>query len=393
MKRYGELFRVPGLTPVVVSQLIARFPGGMIPLALLIHVQQQTGLYAIAGLVLAAEAVGQAVASPIATRLMSRLGIRPVLSTMLTVAVLTMLALAFIPVNPFIHIPLGLLLGLSLPPIQPAARAVYPSIVPKRQIQSLQALDASVQELIWILGPVITVTIATQLSGSMAVLAPAVIGGLGGLWFLTRPPVAKATLSPSTGRMGAILKKPAVLVVVFSGLLVVGSLAAVEAATVAAFGSDKSSPAGLILGLWAAASLVGGLAMGHTPIGQWSLTRRLLFVALGSILAMFTVDPILLTLALFVAGIGVAPAMTVQYAVATESVDPGDLPESLGWLGTGWLVGAAFASAVAGFAIDAWGSFGGFAMAALFAVLAALVPVVWIRHMPNLKYLITDHQD
>lgn len=393
MKRYGALLRVPGLTAVVASQLIARFPGGMIPLALLIHVQQQTGLYAIAGLVLAAEAFGQAVASPIATRLMSRLGIRPVLGTMLGISVMTMIALAFIPVSALTHIPLGLLLGLTLPPIQPAARAVYPTIVRKNQIQSLQSLDASVQELIWILGPVITVAIATQLGGPMGVLAPAVIGGFGGLWFLTRPAVRKATLSPSTGKMGAVLKKPAVLVVVISGLLVVGSFAAIEAATVAAFGSEKSSPAGLILGLWAAASLVGGLAMGHTPIGPWSLTRRLLFVALGSILAMFTVDPILLTLALLVAGIGVAPAMTVQYAVATESVDPGDLPESLGWLGTGWVIGAAFASAVAGFAIDAWGSFGGYAMAAVFAILSALVPVLWIRHMPNLKHLVTDHQD
>jgi len=393
MKRYGELLRVPGLTAVVASQLIARFPGGMVPLALLIHVQQQTGLYAIAGLVLAAEAIGQGISSPIATRLTSRFGIRPVLGTMLAVAVTTMVALAVVPVSAASHIPLGLLLGLTLPPIQPAARAVYPTIVKKSQIQSLQSLDASVQELIWIMGPVITVTIATQLGGPAGVLAPAVIGGLGGLWFLTRPAVKKATLSPSTGKMGAVLKKPAVLVVVFSGLLVVGSFAAIEAATVAAFGSEKSSPAGLILGLWAAASLVGGLAMGHTPIGPWSLTRRLFFVALGSILAMFTVDPVFLTLALLVAGIGVAPAMTVQYAVATESVDPGDLPESLGWLGTGWVIGAAFASAVAGFAIDAWGSLGGYAMAAVFAILAALVPAIWIRQMPNLKHLVTDHQD
>ena len=48
MKRYGDLFRIPGLTAVVTSQLLARFPGGMLPLALLIHVQQQTGFYAIA---------------------------------------------------------------------------------------------------------------------------------------------------------------------------------------------------------------------------------------------------------------------------------------------------------------------------------------------------------
>ncbi|MFZ4504734.1 MAG: MFS transporter [Microbacteriaceae bacterium] len=392
MKRYGDLFRIPGLTAVVTSQLLARFPGGMLPLGLLIHVQQQTGLYAIAGLVLAAEATGQAVASPVATRLMSRFGIRPVLGTMAVISVMGMIALALIPVSPVIHIPLGLLVGLTLPPIQPAARAVYPTIVAKHQIQSLQSLDASVQELIWILGPVITVFISTQFGGAIGVLAPAVFGAVGGLWFLTRPAVAKTTLSPSTGKIGAVLKKPAVLVVVFSGLLVVGSFAAIEAATVATFGSEKSSPAGLILGLWAAASLVGGLAMGHTPIGSWSLTRRLAFVVAGSALAMFTVDPILLTLALLVAGIGVAPAMTVQYAVATESVDAGDLPESLGWLGTGWVIGAAFASAIAGFVIDEWGSVGGFALATVFAMLAALVPAIWIRQMPNLKHLVLEHK-
>lgn len=390
MKRYAELLRVPGLAAVVASQLIARFPGGMLALGLLIHVQQQTGRYAIAGLVLAAEATGQAISSPIATRWMSRFGIRPVLATMLVVAVSTMIALAVIPVSPAIHIPLGFLLGFSLPTIQPAARSVYPSMVSKKQLQSLQSLDASVQELIWILGPVITVAAATQLGSAMGVLAPALFGTVGGVWFLTRPAVKAAQLPPSTGKMGAVLKRPPVLIVVFSGLLVVGSFSAIEAATVAAFGSEKDSPAGLILGLWAAASLVGGLAMGHTPIGPWSLTRRLLFVGLGSILAMFTLDPILLTLALLVAGIGVAPAMTVQYAVATESVDPGDLPESLGWLGTGWVVGGAIASAIAGFAIDYWGSVGGFALAAVFAALAALVPALFVRTMPNLRHLV-DH--
>jgi hypothetical protein len=311
---------------------------------------------------------------------------------MTVITVLGMIALAVIPVNPAIHIPLGLLVGLTLPPVQPAARAVYPTIVAKRQIQSLQSLDASVQELIWILGPVITVLISTQLGGAIGVLAPAVFAAVGGLWFLTRPAVAQTTLSPSTGKMGAVLKKPAVLVVVFSGLLIVVSLAAIEASTVATFGGEKSSPAGLILGLWAAASLIGGLAMGHTPIGPWSLTRRLAFVAAGTALAVFTADPILLTLALFIAGIGVAPAMTVQYAVATESVDPGDLPESLGWLGTGWVTGAAFASAIAGFVIDEWGSVGGFALATVFAMLAALVPAIWVRQMPNLRHLVNDHK-
>jgi MFS family permease len=387
MKRYAELFRVPGLMSVVASQLIARFPGGMLALGLLIHVQQQTGRYAIAGLVLAAEATGQAIVSPIATRWMSRYGIRPVLGIMLIISMTSIVALALIPVTPQIHIPLGFLVGFTLPTIQPAARAVYPTIVSRGQIQSLQSLDASIQELIWILGPVITVAVATQVGSAYGVLAAAVFGGVGGVWFLTRPAVRAVTLPQSTGKMGAVLRKPPVLIVVISGLLIVGSFSAIEAATVATFGSEKDSPAGIILGLWAATSLIGGLIMGHTPMGPWSLPRRLAFVGFGASLAILTTDPILLTAALLFAGLGVAPAMTVQYAVATESVEPGDLPESLGWLGTGWVLGGAIASAVAGFVIDFWGGTGGFALAALFAGLGALVPAIFVRKMPDLRHL------
>ncbi|MFM6968215.1 MAG: MFS transporter [Microbacteriaceae bacterium] len=387
MKRYAELFRIPGLMPVVASQLIARFPGGMLALGLLIHVQQQTGRYAIAGLVLAAEATGQAIVSPIATRWMSRFGIRRVLGTMLVISHACIVALALIPVSPQVHIPLGFLLGFTLPTIQPAARAVYPSIVSRNKIQSLQSLDASVQELIWILGPVITVAVATQLGSALGVLSAALFGGVGGVWFLTRPAVKAASLPKSTGKMGAVLKKPPVLIVVFSGLLIVGSFSAIEAATVATFGSGKDSPAGIILGLWAGTSLIGGLIMGHTPMGPWSLPRRLAFVSFGAFLATLTTDPYLLTAALLFAGLGVAPAMTVQYAVATESVDPGDLPESLGWLGTGWVIGGAIASALAGFAIDVWGGIGGFAMAVAFAGLGALVPAIFVRKMPDLRHL------
>lgn len=390
MKRYAALLRVPGLVGVVLSQLIARFPGGMLSLGLLIHVQQQTGYYAIAGLVIAAMSFGQAVASPISSRLMSKYGIRPVIGWLVVTSCIAIVAIALLPVTPFVAIPLGLFIGLTLAPIQPAARAIYPSLVPKQQLQSLQSLDASIQELIWILGPVITVFLATQVNSEIAVISSAVFGGVGGLWFLTRQQVKTVTLPSSSGKIGAVLRKPAVLIVVLSGVMVVGSFGAIEAATVSAFGSGANSPAGIVLGLWAATSLIGGLAMGHSPMGPWSLARRLGFVAFGAALAMFTADPILLTGALLVSGLGVAPAMTVQYAIATESVDPGDVPESLGWLGTGWVIGGAIATAIAGFAIDAFGTSGGFAAAAIFAGLAALIPALGVRKLPDLRHL-TGH--
>ena len=390
MKRYAEILRVPGLASVVLSQLIARFPGGMLSLGILIHLQRQTGNFTIPGLVLAAMSFGQAIASPLTSRFMSRYGIRPVIAVLITVSTVATVFVALIPLEEIPAILVGFVIGSTLAPIQPAARAVYPSIVPAKKLQTLQALDASIQELIWIGGPVIVVSLATQISSAAALLSAALLGVGGGLWFLTRPEVSRAQLSPSTGRMGAVLKIPAVVIGVITGMLVVGSFGAVEAATVATFGSHKDSAAGIVLALWAVTSLIGGLAMGHAAMGPWSLSRRLTVVALGTALAMFTLDPVLITFALLLSGLGVAPAMTVQYAIATESVRKGDIPESLGWLGTGWVMGAALASAVAGIAIDTWGPTGGFAVATVSALAAAIVPALFVKSLPDLRHL-TGH--
>jgi MFS family permease len=372
---------------VVLAQLIARFPGGMLTIGLLIHYQKQTGNFTVPGLTLAALSIGQAISIPIASRMISKYGIRMVLGTLITICSAATVVAALVVLDTIPTILLGFVIGASLAPVQPAARAVYPSLVPQRELQSLQALDASVQELIWIAGPVITVFLATQINSTAAVLSTIVFGAGGGLWFLSRKEVGSVQLEKSSGRLGSVLKNRAVIIGVLSGFLVVGSFGAIEAATVAAFGSEKNSIAGIVLGLWAMASLFAGLAMGHTPMGRWALSRRLGIVALGTGLAMLTVDPILLTVALCISGLGVAPAMTVQYAIATESVAKGNIPESLGWLGTGWVGGAALASAVAGVSIDAWGATGGFVIATVFAGLAALVPALFVKSLPDLRHL------
>jgi MFS family permease len=359
----------------------------MLSLALLIHIQRQTGNFTIPGLVLGAMSLGQAMASPINSRAMGIFGIRKVIGTLLILSNIFITIVALVPLEWHAFIIAGFIIGCTLTPIQPAARAVYPTLVPRTQIQSLVSLDASIQEIIWIAGPVITVMLATQINSTAAVLSSVIFGGFGGLWFLSRPEVGSVKLEPATGKMGAVLRKPPVLIGVASGLLVVGSFGAIEASTVAVFGSEPDSPAGIILGLWALTSLIGGLAMGHTPMGPWSLSRRLSIVAAGTALAMFTTDPVLLTFALLVSGIGVAPSMTVQYSIATESVNRGDIPESLGWLATGWIIGAAIASAIAGFTIDQLGPSGGFIIATAFAVAAALVPAIFVRKLPDLRQL------
>ena len=49
MAGYRDLLRTPGVARIIAAQLTARFPNGMTSLAILLHVERQTGSYRAAG--------------------------------------------------------------------------------------------------------------------------------------------------------------------------------------------------------------------------------------------------------------------------------------------------------------------------------------------------------
>ena len=62
-----------------------------------------------------------------------------------------------------------------------------------------------------------------------------------------------------------------------------------------------------------------------------------------------------------------------MFAIVSASVKFSETAESYGWVGSGQLIGAALGSAIAGFAIDGYGSIGGFATAFVFSVVGTAV--------------------
>jgi MFS family permease len=381
---YASLLKTTGVTRIIAAQLTARFPNGMISLAYLLHIQFVTGSYGAAGLVLAATSVGQAIAGPLTSRWMGVWGMRPVLILTTVVSALSMATVAFIPLSLPGYMIVGFIGGLSLPPIQPAVRTIYPKMVNSQQLTPLFSLDASAQEIIWIAAPVITTFVATQLSTVLAImLACAFLVG-GGAWFIASPEVGRVRIPRSRRRLGSVLAKPPVLLATVTGFLLVGACAAVEAAVVATFRHDGAE-SGVVLGIWAVASLVGGLALGHLPVGPWALAKRMFVTFVGMTLAIFAWEFWSLSFALLIAGICIAPALAVMFAIVSSSVRFSDTAEAYGWVGTGQLIGAAMGSAIAGFLIDVVGPTGAFCTAAAFALLGFLVPLLFRRAHPDLR--------
>ncbi len=381
---FGDLLRTRGVARIIAAQLVARFPSGMLSLGLLFHVERRTGSYTSAGAVLAALSIGQALSGPATGRLMGRLGIRPVVlgTATLCAAAVAAIALADLPVVAIVG--LALAAGLTFPPITAAVRTIYPKLVNSRMLAPLFSLDASLQELIWIGGPVAVTFVATAVSTELGLLLSVALLVGGGIWFAASPEVGRVRIPRSKRRFGAVLLKPQVLLVTGVGFLVIASCADVEASVAGAFGTGDPT-SGVVLSIWSLASLVGGFALARLPMRSWSLTLRLLIVAVGVVVTPFVSGFWGLSAALVVAGFGLAPALGVMSAIVSSSVRFSDTAEAYGWTNTGQLVGVALGAALAGALIDRAGAQAAFGSAAVLAALGLATAALAHRATPDLR--------
>jgi len=376
---------MPGVLRVVASQLVARFPFGMISIGFLIFVVKHTGSYAAAGAVLGALSIGSALSGAFTARLLGNWGVRRVIMGTAIICSVSITAMAFIPMGVPALIVLGLIAGAAYPPIQSAVRTLYPRLVPESELGPLYSIDASAQELIWIVGPVLVTFVSIQISDVLGVMLSVLFFMGGGILFITTKQIRELEIPRNESRYGAVLRRPIVLVNSLVSITFIAAFSSAEAGVVAIFG-DGNSQSGWVLGIWALGSLVGGLVMGHTPIAPWSLSRRMIIVVAGLSAALISHDFWWLCVTLFISGFGVAPILALLYSTVSATVAFSETPEAFGWIGTGQLIGAALGAAVAGVAIDNLGVPAGLATSLVFTVLTLVIAVSTTRWMPDLRY-------
>lgn len=99
-------------------------------------------------------------------------------------------------------------------------------------------------------------------------------------------------------------------------------------------------------------------------------------------------DPLLLVgnlpflaVALFVAGLSIAPTMITTMSLIEQHVPRAQLTEGMTWISTGLAVGVAFGSSIAGWVIDAAGARAGYGVPAVSGAVAVAVGFLGYRRL------------
>ena len=365
MRRYAEVLRVPHVAALIASTLLARFPIGINALALILYLREQTGSYAVAGVVAGGLAAGAGVGAPVQGRLVDRFGQRRVL---VPLAFVHAAALGGVVGLTELGAPTAVLLacstaaGFAIPPTSSVLRSMWPSLLREREelIPAAYALDSVLIELIFVLGPLLTALIAATMSPAAALIVSAASVMIGTIAFTAQAPSRAIRPDPeataAAGRFGA-LSSPGVRSLVLTSLPAGIGIGICEV-TLPAFSEASGSRelAGVLLAMWSLGSAAGGLAFGawpqRPPLERVHLAvTALLPLALLPLAAASSVP--VMALLVLPAGMFIAPLLATRNELIGWVAPPGARTEAYTWPVTAFVGGIAIGSAMAGGIVEA----------------------------------------
>lgn len=394
---YAAVLTTPAVPFLFASALAGRFAYALVGLPMLIAVETATGSYAVAGAAMGAYGATAGFLAPMRARLIDRFGRRRMLLTLsLSFAVsLGLLALATgAGDSAWWSIALAGLVGAVAPPLGPIMRVLWAALLPAPGLlQKALSLDAVLEEVLYLAGPVLAGAILLWMSPSTALLIPAALIVVGTVLLVSSPamlPGQAIAEAEGSKRGGALLTDPrfaALLLPVLAAGVLVGTVyiavPALIGATALGGHGGSTAEAGLVLALFAAGSAAGGLVYGALRIG-WSARRQLLVIAAlfvaGIAAAGLAASTLALGLLIALAGLCLSPIMIVAYVAASDFGRGGREIEATTWVNTAHNVGAAAGSALAGVLIEAAGAGSAFFGAAVVAVVLLLLAGVtgWV---------------
>ena len=388
MRSYREILTIPGALKFSAAGFLARAGGAMVGIGIVLMVSALYGSYGLAGLVSASNGLGWAVGTAFLSNFVDRFGQRRVMYPAMLVSVA---ALGLLVVFAVMRLPAWTLFG---PAVLTGLAAGAPGALVRtrwnhvttdpRQLHTAYALESTLDELTFVVGPLVVTALSTAVNPVAALVAPMVITLVGSHLFYgqraSEPPLSEPNEHQKRGLSQLVPLIPGVAPVVLVNLLMGCAFGAMNVSVVAAtsqWGGRQAT--GYVLGTFSVASGISGFWYGTRA---WASSVQARLVGGVVALALFSSGLLLTHSVLPLMGVGVlfgatvAPTFINGNSLVARIVPRHRLTEGLAWMGTGVGVGVSIGLSVSGQVIDRVGYSGGFVTVVAFAVGAAIIALI-----------------
>ncbi|MFD4572835.1 MFS transporter [Streptomyces sp. NPDC058417] len=385
---YRALFDAPGSKGFSAAGFIGRMPLSMMGIGVVTMISQLTGRYGLAGALSATIALSAAVLGPQISRMVDRLGQRRVLrpATLVALAAGALLLLtAHFGWPDWVLFVSAAGIG-AVPSLGAMVRARWAALYRGTpQLHTAYSFESVVDEVCFIFGPILSIGLSTAWFPEAGPLLAAGFLAVGVFWLTAQRATEPEPHPRARTRGDSALRSPGLQVLVATFAATGTIFGAVDVVTVAfADEEGRKTAASLVLALYAAGSCAAGLVFGLLRL-KGPAERRWL---LGVVMMAVSMIPLLLVgnlpflaVALFVAGLAIAPTMITTMSLIEEHVPRAQLTEGMTWVSTGLAVGIALGSSISGWVIDAAGARAGYGVPAVAGAVAVAVGFLGYRRL------------
>ncbi len=200
---YSDLFKIPGLTRILIGMAISRIGGSMLGVAIVLFALDLFESPAIAGAVTFASVAPGLFVSPIVGALLDRHGRTRLIILDQLVGAVALLLIAWLAVAGSLT-PVGMVLitavaGLTAPLSAVGLRTLFPILVPKPLWERVNAVDSNGYVVATLVGPPLAGVLFQVVGGAATMTVIAVLYGVSAIVFIGVPD--PRTQVVSTGRL------------------------------------------------------------------------------------------------------------------------------------------------------------------------------------------------
>ena len=356
---YKKLVGLNGAKNLIIFGALGRAPFSMLQVGMVIFGNYKTGSYAIGGAMAASFSISNALIQPVNGRLVDKLGQKKIVSILLTGFITASLLITLGDYqSKFIYIFLSVLLGVSVPNIGAYTRRNWKAITKEVDNQKVQAIESSIDELNFLIGPSVFATVSNYINPIVALYIAAIssITGTIGVVFFNSIDIGNLKEMASKNTSVWFSKNKTVLLV---SLVFLGAcLSSISVFVVAKedLGNIKNLTAFyyLVNGFTA---LVSALLYGYFFKNTKSLKKYnfvFLFLALSVSTFYFFETRNLIILSGFLCGLGIGPIFLLANSYVSNVTESGKLTEAFSWLASSVGSGIAIGSTVTGYIIETY---------------------------------------